>query len=411
MRNAVTVVNNAETRPSTETGPSTPVHPNTPMHPDTETLSDFCWRSLASVPRSDQRRWGEIYVRGLVTVPGRKSIRRIAEHVVGQRVDQGLQQFVNQSPWNASAVRLDVARGLTEIFRPRAWVVDELVFPKNGANSCGVARQYAPSVGRVMNCQLGVGLFLAGEGFASAVNWRLMLPPHWGDDPQLRARAHLPVEEVVRSRWDYVLDCLDEMTAEWGLTPAPVVVDARHDTTVDPGLLRGLEERALHYLVRVSAGTPVYTDPATGRALKAGAVVQRLGRGGPGTTLSRRNADGPFGAMSRFAVEALPSADPGGSRGAAPRRLLVEWTGRDHLRSSVWLTNLTALRMPELIALTRVRQRMTPDVTRLYDDLGLGHFEGRSFRGWHHHVTLVSLAQAYTLWRRLHAGSDPGLTA
>ena len=69
-------------------------------------------RSIASLPRSDQRRWGEIYVQGLVTVPGRKSIRRIAEHVVGERVDQGLQQFVNQSPWSSSAVRLDIAHGV-----------------------------------------------------------------------------------------------------------------------------------------------------------------------------------------------------------------------------------------------------------------------------------------------------------
>ncbi|MDT7579490.1 MAG: hypothetical protein QOK35_754 [Pseudonocardiales bacterium] len=383
----------------------------TRSNPEVEDLTAYCRRALQSLPRSDQRRWGEIYVRGLVTVPGRKSIRRIADQVVGQRVDQGLQQFVNQSPWCSAAVRKDVVRGLTGAFRPRAWVVDELAFPKNGANSCGVARQFAVGAGRVLNCQLGIGLFLAGEGFAAAANWRLLLPPHWDTDHALRARAHVPPHEVARTRWDYVLDCVDEMTAEWGLTPAPVVLDARHDNTVDPGLLRGLEDRGLHYLVRLSAATPLQAGPGTAGPVTAGAMVTRLRRGATGLTLSRRDADGPLGATSRFVVEPLPAPRPGAAGCRPSRLLLVEWTGRDQLRSSAWLTNLTGLRMPELIGLTRVRQRMAADVSCLYDDLGLGHFEGRSFRGWHHHVTLVSLAQAYTLLRRLCARDVAGLSA
>jgi hypothetical protein len=254
-----------------------------------------------------------------------------------------------------------------------------------------------------------MGLFLAGDGFAGAVNWRLLLPPHWDGDESLRARAHLPADETARPRWDYVLDCVDEMTAEWGMTPAPVVVDARHDTTVAPGLLRGLDDRGLHYLVRISAPTPVHTGPG-GRQVTAGAVAARMSSSGAGLTLTRRDADGPLGAVSRFVVEPLPPA--GTTPGRRPTRLLlVERSGRDQLRSSVWLTNLTGLRTPELVALSRVRRRMAADVACLYDDLGLGHFEGRSFRGWHHHVTLVSLAQSYTLLQRLSAGSNPGLTA
>ena len=179
----------------------------------------------------------------------------------------------------------------------------------------------------------------------------------------------MPAEEVVRSRWDYVLDCIDEMTADWRLTPAPVVVDARNDTAVDPGLLRGLEDRGLYYLVRLAPGTPVHTDPATGHPVTAATLVARMGQGGSGgLTLSRRAVDGPFAAGSRFAIESLPSSAPGSVRRRPPRRLLVEWTGRDQLRTSVWLTNLTALRAPELIGLTRVRQRIAPDVAGLYDD-------------------------------------------
>lgn len=362
-------------------------------------LSPFCHQALASLPRSDQRRWGEIYVRGLVTVPGRKSIRRIAESVVGKRVDQGLQQFLNQSPWRSDLVRRDLVQQLDPTFRPRAWVVQETAFRKNGGNSVGVDRQYAPSAGRMMNCQLALGVFLAGEGGVSPVNWRLMLPQRWGDEAHLRAAAHVPDDEWPRTRWEYVLDAIDEMTGEWGMPPAPVVVDARNERSVEPVLLRGLEERGLHYFVRVGRGTPVFAgtggngpDGAT-----AGQVATRMGRGA-GMTLSWRDTAHHAHTLSRFGLEPLVGLDQSMGRGVLrhrSRRLLAEWRGREPQASGLWLTNLAALRIPELIGLARLPRRVEPEVDALHDEFGLTHFEGRSFRGWHHHVTLVSLAHAY----------------
>src|SRR6266498_3104451 len=125
-------------------------------------ISEFCRRHLSSLPRSDQRRWGEVYVRGLISVPGRKSIKRICDHVVGWRADQSLQQFINQSPWRWEPVRCALAHAVSVVVRPRAWVVTEVVFPKHGSSSVGVARQFAPSAGRVLNCQLGLAVSAAG---------------------------------------------------------------------------------------------------------------------------------------------------------------------------------------------------------------------------------------------------------
>src|SRR4051812_15375989 len=127
---------------------------------DSSRLAEFCRDMLMSLPRSDQRRWGEVYVRGLISVPGRKSVRGMSDHVVGGRADQGIQQFVNQSPWDWEPVRRSLAQLVISRFRPDAWVFDEVALPKNGASSVAVARQYAPSAGRVMNCQLGIGAFL-----------------------------------------------------------------------------------------------------------------------------------------------------------------------------------------------------------------------------------------------------------
>ncbi|MFD1050963.1 transposase, partial [Kibdelosporangium lantanae] len=100
-----------------------------------------------------------MYVNGLVSVPGRKSIRKIADLVVGWRAEQSLQQFVNQSTWKWEPVRRSLAYQVNGMIRPRAWAVQEVVFPKNGDSSVGVARQYAPSAKRVLNCQLGLAVF------------------------------------------------------------------------------------------------------------------------------------------------------------------------------------------------------------------------------------------------------------
>src|SRR5919197_671694 len=99
--------------------------------PSEDELSGFCQQLFDSMPRSDQRKWGEVYVRGLLTVPGRKTIRRISDHVAGGSVDQCLQQFVNQSPWRWEPVRRALALRAMEI-RPQAWVVQEAAFPKAG---------------------------------------------------------------------------------------------------------------------------------------------------------------------------------------------------------------------------------------------------------------------------------------
>ena len=139
-------------------------------------LSWFCQGLFASLPRSDQRRWAEVYVRGLIEVQGRKSIRRISDHVLGWRADQCLQQFVNQSPWAWEPVRRGLATQFAATSPPQAWVLEEAVFPKNGDSSVGVAKQYVPSARRTINCQLGMAVLMANETASCPMNWRLVLP-------------------------------------------------------------------------------------------------------------------------------------------------------------------------------------------------------------------------------------------
>src|SRR3954452_18963407 len=178
-------------------------------------LSWFCQGLFSSMSRSDQRRWAEVYVRGLIEVPGRKSIRRISDHVLGWRADQCLQQFVNQSPWLWEPVRRSLATQFAATTPARAWVLEEAVFPKNGDSSVGVAKQYVPAARRTVNCQVGLSGFLASQQAEVPVNWRLLLPRNWADDEARRRRSHVPAEETHRSRWLHVLDAIDEMVGAW----------------------------------------------------------------------------------------------------------------------------------------------------------------------------------------------------
>ncbi|MGH3978033.1 MAG: IS701 family transposase [Pseudonocardiaceae bacterium] len=382
-----------------------------PAHPDFDTrreahaggqLTRFCQTLFGSLPRTDQRHWAETYVRGLVAVPGRKSIRRICDQVVGRRADQCLQQFVNQSPWQWGPVRASLAREVAAVLRPRAWVIDEVVFPKNGTSSVAVERQYAHPAGRTLNCQLGLATFLATEEGSCPVNWRLMLPRGWADDHQRRARSYVPEAERCRSRWHYLLESVDEMSAQWDLPAAPVVVDGRAEPTVEP-LLRALEARGLPYLVQISPDTPAIEAsaercPSVGELALAAARRSR-------TTVTFPDAATHRPKQAQVALAPVPIPQPArlvpGQPRQRVRRVVGEWRsgrGRPH---ALWLTNLNVANPVELLNLGRLRERTRDELDRISGESGLQHFEGRSYRGWHHHVTLASAAHGYRLLCRL----------
>jgi hypothetical protein len=365
---------------------------------------------LSALPRSDQRRWAEVFIRGLIAVPGRKTIRKISGYVAEGGDEQCLQQFLNQSTWRWDAVRRALAVRLAEEQEPLAWVVKDVVLPKNGRNSVGVARQYAHPVGRLINCQLSIAVFLVGSGWSCPVNWRLMLPPSWDEDKELRKKAHLPDDEHHLPRWQHVLDAIDEMTAEWGLRPLPVLADMTNDRQLYP-LLRGLEERRLPYVIQVSPGQPAVTvtgptgvsqtmsfqqfisdSVARGTAVLN---VWQLPVGRPGRTqliAARLPADTcPKPAVQRGAQPRHGSADawPG-----VPRYAAAEWSPVRGAPRHTWVTSSAPGQLPGILDDIALMEQTAVELDGLYDGLGLGHFEGRSFAGWHHYVTLVSVAYA-----------------
>lgn len=381
-------------------------------NPDISGLPALCDDLFSSFARSDQRRWGEIYVHGLLTVPGRKSMKRISDLVAGGGAEQCLQQFINQSTWEWEVVRRDLAHRLVEPLQPQALIVKEVVFPKNGDHSVGVARQFAQSVGRMLNCQLGIVVFLAGPAGSCPVNWRLLLPPAWDSDHGRRTRAHLPDHEHHGPKWQQVVEVVDETVRDWRLPSIPIVVDMRHDGDVS-ALAQALEAHGLNYVLRVSANRPAVTvrpTQAAPRTLSFADVISGSTRSnalirwhlasqrpGGGQLIATRLPNEPLssGHESRFRPAPARPRPHSQQRRSTTRHVAAEWPSTRRGARTTWLTTLDASALHQLPDYISLHDRISADLEAMYDLSGLRHFEGRSFSGWHHHVTLVSVAHAW----------------
>jgi SRSO17 transposase len=382
-------------------------------------LVAFAEAMFEPLARADQRRWGEVYLHGLMLDGKRKSIQPMAERLPDGD-EQALQQFVSQSPWDWRPVRQRLARQMTAAVDPDAWIIDDTGFPKFGTASVGVARQYSGTLGKVANCQVGVSIHAATDQASCPIDWRLFLPQSWDADAARRRAAHVPETVGHRPKWQLVLDMLDEL-AGWGVAPPLVVADAGYGESGEFRL--GLEERQLAYVVQVKATISAYPKTVTrdvvpyggrGRRPRARYRTRRSSlrelvvAAGPSAAKTVAWREGTRGKLrSRFvALRVRPAgvklrrAVAGGE--LAVRWLLAEWPSDQPEPVKYWLANLpedTAL--VELVRLAKLRWRIEHDYRELKDGLGLDHFEGRSFGGWHHHVTLVSVAHAFLTLQRL----------
>jgi SRSO17 transposase len=391
-------------------------------------LVAFAEDLFESIPRKDQRRWGQTYLRGLLLDGKRKSIQPMATRLArgdpqadADAFEQALQQFVNQSPWDPVPVRRRLAQRMTAAIGPQAWVIDDTAFPKFGRHSVGVAPQYCGALGKVANCQVGVSIHAATDQASCPLDWRLFLPGSWDDDAQRRRTAHVPQAERHRPKWQLALELLDEL-ADWDLVAPVLLADAAYGEVGEFRL--GLEQRELTYVVQVPGTISAYPQevapetvpyagrgrPPVARYLKRRSSLRQLvlaaGERAAHTVTWREGADGEQ-LVSRFVALCVR---PAGIRlrratrgGELPVRwLLAEWPAGEPEPTKYWLANLPKTTpLQQLVHLAKLRWRVEHDYRELKDALGLDHFEGRSWQGWHHHVTLVSVAHAFVTLERL----------
>jgi SRSO17 transposase len=390
-------------------------------------LERFLLDLLEPIGRSERRHWGELYVRGLLQDGERKSIEPMAARLPDGNV-QAMQQFVGQSPWEWQEVWARLGKRMTAELEPdSAWVVDDTGFPKQGADSVGVDRQYSGTLGKTGNCQVAVSLHHVGEQGNTVLGWRLYLPESWTKDPARRQAAGVPEEVVFKKKWELALDLLDQARS-WGLPDRIVLGDAGYGEATE--FREGLEERGLRYAVGIAPQTGVW---AKAPKIK---VPEYSGRGAPpkkwdygdqrpssvkDVALKAKGwkkvrwREGSKGWLeSRFlALRVQPSH--GFVDGDPPHKeiwLLVEWPEAEKEPIKYFFCDLPAsYTLRRLVRITKCRWKIEQDYHQLKEELGLDHYEGRSWSGWHHHVTLVMLAYSFltleTLRRKKNFWVDP----
>lgn len=385
-------------------------------------LIEFAQEMYGSLARCDQRAKGEQYVRGLLLEGRRKSIQPMAARLPDGD-EQGLQQFITDSPWRDAPVRRRLAVRMTGVIAPVGWVVDDTGLPKDGRFSPGVAHQYCGALGKTANCQVLVSVNAATDRASCPLGWRLFLPESWDQDEERRERARIPEDVGHVPKWQLALGIIDELIG-WGLARRVVQADGGYGDITR--FRTGLQERDLEYVVQVKGitsaqpaeatpVTPVYAGmgrPRVARypekALNLRALALAAGREHVHTIGWREGDRGPL-ASQFIAVRVRPANDEQRQDdGVLPERwLLAEWPENKDEPVKYWLSNLPAdTPLLTLVQLAKLRWRVEHDYRELKQCLGLDHYEGRTYRGLHHHLTSVTVAHAFLTCCRLHR--DPG---
>ena len=380
-----------------------------------------------SLGHADRREPLRGYLTGLVLPGERKSVEPMAALVAPERVrqaHQSLHHLVADAPWEDEAVLKAVREYALAAIHKRGplegWMVDDTGIPKKGQHSVGVARQYCGQLGKQDNCQVAVTLSVANQAASLPIAYQLYLPEQWASDHPRRRQAGVPEERGFLTKPDIALL---QITAavEQGVPAGVVLADAAYGN--DSKFRNGLEALGLQYALGVQRTTTVW--PAGSLPL---APQRYRGRGRPPKLLRRDAAhqplavrelalrlspaayrtvtwrEGSAGMMrSRFAAVRVRAAHRDYWR-AVPNReqwLLIEWPKASTEPAKYWLANLPATTpLKALVRTAKLRWRIERDFLELKQELGLNHFEGRSWRGFHHHATLCIAAYGFLVAER-----------
>src|SRR5690349_5519119 len=367
------------------------------------------------------------YCTGLLLPGERKSIEPMAARLDPAHVPslhQTLHHFVATAPWDdaavLAAVREQVLPALTRHGPITAWILDDTGFPKKGTHSVGVARQYCGQLGKQDNCQVAVSLSLANDGSSLPVAFDLYLPEEWATDPVRRTTAGVPKSLAFRTKPQIALEQIRRALAD-GLPAGVVLGDAAYGIETD--FRTALTALSLSYVLGVQSTLGVWPPGCGPLPPKPWSGTGRRPK------LQRRDAEHQPVSAKDLAFTLPPSAWQtvrwrAGSRGDLSGRfatvrvrpshrdywraephpeewLLIEWPAGDTEPSKYWLSTLPATTaLVDLVHMAKLRWRIERDYQDLKQELGLGHYEGRGWRGFHHHATLCIAAYGFLVRER-----------
>jgi len=385
-----------------------------------ERLAGFVGEVAGGLAVRSQRENALVYVRGLVEHGGRKSLQptlfRLEETPARY---ESVQQFLADSPWPPQLLVRACAERVCPEIDLVAWVVDDTGIVKDGRHSPGVKRQYSGTLGKVGNCQVTVSVHAIGERGTLPIGWRLYLPEDWCADWERRRKAKIPDTVRFATKPGLALELVRE-AAGWQIARVPVLADQAYGD--DSDFRAGLDALELEYVAAVGARTSVYgpettfvvperssakgRPPTVARADRPAQTARALAETLPAEAWTsvpcRTNPSGEV-LESRFAFVRVVAALP--VRRRHPPRwewLIIEWPDGHKAPSDYWLANLPEDTHPERLArLARLRWTIELDYRQLKGELGLDHYEGRSYHGFHHHTALVTCAHAFLTLERL----------
>ena len=392
----------------------------TDTHSDVLDLDVWMKPFLAALGRKTRRHWAPLYLRGLLGPGERKSLQPMAERLGLSGHDQ-LQHFIASPAWNDRPLWTELAREADRLVGgPKAClIIDDTGLPKKGLLSVGVARQYCGALGKKANCQCLVSLTLAQGEVPVPVALRLFLPEDWTSKPDRCAQAGVPeADRTIRSKGEIALAELDRLH-EAGLRFGTVLADAGYGTSA--AFRQGLDARGLRWAVGIARNQKVYSVDVqlvapTGRARKP--VPDQEPRPAEDVLASlpwRRVAwrQGTKGRLSaRFAVLRVRVGDGetwGNNRHLPGNEVWLVGEWRSSGERKYYLSNLPArIARRALVGTIKARWVCEQAHQQLKEELGLDHFEGRSWTGLHRHALMTCLAFAYLQHRRLAGLLPPG---
>jgi SRSO17 transposase len=367
------------------------------------------------------------YCVGLVMPGERKSVEPMAAVTAPGRVaaqHQSLLHFVGEGGWSDERVLAKVREMvLPEMERHgpiSAWIIDDTGFPKQGRHSVGVARQYCGQLGKQDNCQVAVSLSIANAHASLPVAYRLYLPQEWASDRERRRKAGVPDEVVFRTKPEIALEQL-RWACEAGLPRGVALLDAGYGNNSE--LRTEITALGLTYAAGILSTTTVWA-PGSGPL----PAKNWSGRGRPPKLMRRDGEHRPTSVKelalglpkrawrtikwregtaerlsSRFARLRVRVAhhDYKLSDSRSEEWLLIEWPKGEDEPTKYWLSTLPEdITFPALVEFTKLRWRIERDYQELKQEVGLGHFEGRGWRGFHHHATLCIAAYGFLISER-----------
>jgi SRSO17 transposase len=356
------------------------------------------------------------YCTGLVLPGERKSVEPMAARTAPGRTaaqHQSLLHFVGLATWSdedvLAKVREMVLPAIEQAGPIEAWIIDDTAFPKQGKHSVGVHHQYCGQLGKQANCQVAVSLSIANHAASLPVAYRLYLPQDWTKDRARRKKAGVPKEIKFKTKPEIALEQI-----RWacdGLPRGVALMDTAYGR--DSRLREGMTELSVTYVAGIMPNTLMWR-PGSGPRRMDKPLNNTGRRDEPDLISAKQVALGLSKRAWRTVTWREGSADQPSSRFArvrvrvgynklipetlSPEWLLIEWPEGEKEPTKYWLSTLPeTVSFQQLVDLTKLRWRIERDYQELKQEVGLGHYEGRGWRGFHHHATLCIAAYGFLI--------------